>query len=81
MEELVKWFNENYPEYKLALEDDFSYVTCTPVVRYKIVNPKISKNYAFGGMIVCGKDYTDRTTKAVTEALKESISKAINSIG
>ena len=41
MEELFKWFNENYPEYKLVLEDDFSYVTCTPVVRYKIVNPKI----------------------------------------
>lgn len=75
MEELFKWFNENYPEYKLALEDDFSYVTCTPVVRYKIVNPK---NEAFGGMIVCDKDYTDKTT---TEALKESISKVINSIG
>lgn len=78
MEELFKWFNENYPEYKLELEEDFNYVTCTPVIRYKIINPK---NLAFGGMIVYGKDYTDRTTEAKTEALKESISKVINSIG
>lgn len=80
MKELLDWFHINYPRYVLEIDADPDSWVVNRYIKYKISIPSIMPYWSYGGEVICGWDYMDRTTSAIVAALKISILEVMSRI-